>query len=183
MLETIKRAALRGARAAGHRLLRVGHPPLAVQAPQGPLVGVRAQGVAAKGIAAKSDVDRFAQIERLLDAVAPWSGDVPPGYAVEFFGILIDGKFIWNKAGPFGGRYESTNRPTVTDDGDAWFEIADWLASAQEASGRYVAVSLGASFGRQLVGAWKAVQALNPLPSLLVAVEPVAENCAWTRRH
>src|SRR5262249_39384342 len=66
---------------------------------------------------------------------------------------------------------------------EGWFEVADWLASAQEASGRYVAVSLGAAFGRQLVGAWKALQALNPLPSLLVAVEPVPENCAWMRSH
>jgi hypothetical protein len=43
MLETIKRAALRGVRAAGHRLLRLGHPSLTVRAPQGPLVGIRAR--------------------------------------------------------------------------------------------------------------------------------------------
>jgi hypothetical protein len=104
-------------------------------------------------------------------------------YKVDFLGILIDGKFIWNEVGPFGGRYVTTDRPTVANYGEGWFEVADWLASAQGASGRYVAVSLGAAFGRQLVGAWKALQALNPLPSLLVSVEPVPENCAWMRSH
>jgi FkbM family methyltransferase len=186
MLEIIKRAVLRGVRAAGHRLLRLGHPALAVQAPQGPLVGVRAQGIAAERIAAerhRSDVDRFAEIDRLLEAITPWSGEVPPGYAVDFLGILIDGKFIWNEVGPFGGCHVSTDRPTVANYGEGWFEVADWLASAQGASGRYVVVSLGAAFGRQLVGAWKAMQALNPLPTLLVAVEPVPENCAWMRSH
>jgi FkbM family methyltransferase len=186
MLETIKRAALRGVRAAGHRLLRLAHPPLAVQVPQGSTLGVRAQAVATERIAAErheSDVDRFAEIDRLLEAVSPWSGEVPPGYTVDFLGILIDGKFLWNEAGPFAGGHVSTNRPTVANYGEGWFEVADWLASAQEASGRYVAVSLGASFGRQLVGAWTALQALNPLPALLVAVEPVPENCAWMRSH
>jgi hypothetical protein len=44
-------------------------------------------------------------------------------------------------------------------------------------------ISLGAAFGRQLVGAFKALHALNPLPALLVGVDPVPENCAWMRAH
>jgi hypothetical protein len=68
MLETIKRAALRGVRAAGPRLQRLGHPPLAVQTPQGPLAGIRAQGGGAKRMAPmeqKSTIDRFSEIERM----------------------------------------------------------------------------------------------------------------------
>jgi hypothetical protein len=186
MLQTIKRTALRGIRAAGHRLLRLSHPPLVVQAAKGPLVGTRAQAENTERTLAeggKSAVDRFAEIDRLLEAITPWSGEVPPGYTVDFLGILTDGNFIWNETGPFGGEHVSTTRPTVANYGEGWFEVADWLVSAQEARGRYVVVSLGASFGRQLVGAWKAMQALNPLPSLLVAVEPVPANCAWTRSH
>jgi hypothetical protein len=185
MLQTLKRAALRAVRAAGHRLLRLGHPPLAVHAAQVPLVGVRTPADGIDRVATESGpaVDRFAEIDQLLDAITPWSGDVPPGYAVDFLGILIDGRFLWNEFGPFVGRHVSTVRPTVANYGEGWFEVADWLASAHEARGRYVAISLGASFGRQLVGAWKALQALNPLPSLLVAVEPVPENCAWLRSH
>jgi hypothetical protein len=182
MLQMMKRAALRGVLAAGHRLLRLGYPPVAANAEKGPLVGGRAHG--AQRLEQKSAVDRFIEIERLFFAITPWSGEVPPGYAVDFLGTLIDGKFLSNiGAGPFGGGHVSTNRPTVTNDGEGWFEVADWLVSAHEARERYVAISLGAGFGHQLVGAWKALQALNPLPSLLVAVEPVPENCAWIRSH
>jgi hypothetical protein len=186
MLETLKRAALRGVRAAGHRLLRLGHPPLAVHAPEVPLVGARTPVDGGDPVAAESRqpaIDRFAEIDQLLEAINPWSGEVPPGYAVDFLGILTDGKFIWNEVGPFAGRHVSTSRPTVANYGEGWFEVADWLASAHEARGRYVAISLGASFGFQLVGAFKALQALNPLPSLLVAVEAVPENCARVRSH
>jgi hypothetical protein len=186
MLETMKRAALRGVRAAGHRLLRLGHPPLAVQAPQAPVAGIRARGGGAARVAAKeqkSTVDRFAETEGLLAAITPWTGEVPPGYAIDFLGILTDGKFLWNAVAPFHGGHVSTERPTVANYGEGWFEIADWLASARDARGRYVAISLGASYGYQLVGAWKALQALNPLPSLLVAVEPVPENCTWIESH
>jgi hypothetical protein len=60
MLETIKRAALRGVHAAGHRLLRLGHPPLAGD--------IRAQGGGAKRVTPmeqKSTIDRFSEIERM----------------------------------------------------------------------------------------------------------------------
>ena len=186
MLERIKHTALRGIRAAGHRLLRLSHPPLVVHAPEGPLVGVRAQNERVKPIPTErenSALDRFAEVDRLLEAITPWSGEVPPGYTADFLGVFSDGNFIWNAVGPFGGGHVSTSRPTVANYGEGWFEVADWLVSAQEARGRYVAVSLGASFGYQLVGAWKALQLLNPLPSLLVGVEPVPENCARTRSH
>ena len=186
MLGTVKRAAHRALRAAGHRLLRLSHPPLTVHAPQAPGAGPRSPVDRVDRVAAEqqqSARDPFSEIEQLLARITPWSGEVPPGYSVDFLGILTDGRFLWNETGPFGGRHVSTERPTVENYGEGWFEVADWLASAHEARGRYVAVSLGASFGRQLVGAFKALHALNPLPSLLVAVEPVPENCAWLRSH
>jgi hypothetical protein len=186
MLPTIKRAAQRVLRAAGHRLLRLGHPPLAVRAPQVQPAGMRAQVDGGDRPATEKQqpaVDRFAEIEQLLAAITPWSGEVPPGYAVDFLGILTEGRFIWNAAGPVAGGHLTTNRPTVESYGEGWFEVADWLASARDARRRYVAVSLGAAYGAQLVGAFKALQALNPLPALLVAVDPVPENCVWVRSH
>jgi FkbM family methyltransferase len=185
MLQTIKHAVQRAARAAGHRLLRLGHPPLAVHPPARALgIGTSVEGVERVGSEkAQPAVEPFAEIEQLFAAVSPWAGEVPAGYAVDFLGVRTDGKFLWNQAGPFGGRHVTTSRPTVESDGEGWFEMADWLASARAARERYVAISLGAAFGRQLVGAFKALHALNPLPSLLVAVEPVPENCAWLRRH
>jgi hypothetical protein len=44
-------------------------------------------------------------------------------------------------------------------------------------------ITLGAHYGSQAVGAFKAVQCVNPMPCKLVAVEPVPENCAWMIEH
>jgi FkbM family methyltransferase len=190
MQKLIKRAVLRGIRAAGYVLVRAppSRPPLSLSANGAPLVGVRqAPEIGRKGQlpadGPSSRIDRFADVDGLLNAITPWSGDVPNGYVVDFLGILRDGNFLWNHTGPFGGHHVSTSLPTVATDGEAWFEVADWLVSAHEARQHYVAISLGAAFGHQLVGAWKALQAINPLPSRLVAVEPVPQNCTWMRSH
>jgi hypothetical protein len=59
----------------------------------------------------------------------------------------------------------------------------DWVQAAREARGRYVMVTLGASFGYQAVGSYRALQAVNPMPYKLVAVEPVPQNMEWVRCH
>jgi len=187
VLRLLKRAILRAIRAAGYVLvpLPLGEParaPGAVGAVASrPDVSRRAERDDRVPDAAGSTRDHFADVEALLELISPWSGAVPEGHVVDFLGILTPGKFLWNRTGPFPAHYESTRPPTLQTAGEAWFEIADWLASAHEASGRYVAISVGAAFGSQLVGAWKVLQAINPLPSLLVAVEPVPENCGWMR--
>jgi FkbM family methyltransferase len=129
--------------------------------------------------------DRFVEIDAMLGKVTPWSGYVPDGYMTDFLGILTDENFLWTKAVPFtpGGGYVTPERPTLATFGETYFEIADWFYSALDASDRYVAVSLGAAYGFQLVGAWKTLQAVNPMPAHLVAVEPVPVNCQWTRKH
>jgi FkbM family methyltransferase len=190
MRKLIKRAILRAIRAAGYMLvpLPISRPPLALRASEASLVGAARSpaidpenppAVAAPGRPA----DRLAEVDALLNLIVPWSGDVPNGYVVDFLGILRDGNFLWNAVGPFGGNHVTTSLPTVATHGEAWFEVADWLLSAHEARQRYVAISLGAAFGHQLVGAWKALQAVNPLPAQLVAVEPVPQHCGWMRSH
>jgi FkbM family methyltransferase len=185
-VKLVKRAILRAIRAAGYMLvplplgepaaLRAGGPAPAAGSP--PLAVERDRPPAGNPGAS---VDRFAEVEALLQRISPWSGEVPSGYSVDFLGILTDGRFLWNKAGPFGGRHETTSLPTVATHGEGWFEVASWLLSARDARDRYVAISLGAAFGAQLVGAWKALDAINPLPARLVAVEPVPEQCRWMR--
>jgi hypothetical protein len=190
MPELIKRAVLRALRATGYSLVRI--PVIRARVPQGAdgaaLVGAsRPPAIDPRDLLAaenqKSTADHFAEVDALLSSITPWSGEVPNGYVVDFLGILRDAKFLWNHVGPCGGQHESTRPPTVATHGEAWFEVADWLISAHEARRQYVAISLGASFGYQLVGAWKALRAINPLPSRLVAVEPVPQNCDWIRSH
>lgn len=183
-MKLVKRALLRVIRAAGYMLvpLPLDEPPATLGAGRAaPIVGSPPLAVDRDRPPAGATAERFAEVEALLRLIQPWSGDVPSGYSVDFLGILTDGSFLWNKAGPFGGRHETTSLPTVATHGEAWFEVASWLLSARDAQDRYVAISLGAAFGAQLVGAWKALQAINPLPARLVAVEPVPEQCRWMR--
>jgi hypothetical protein len=125
----------------------------------------------------------FAEVATLLDQIEPWSGDVPAGYVVDSLGILTDGSFLPGRAVPFEAHHETTDRPSLPTWGEGFFELADWLLAAREARDHFVGVSLGAAYGAQLVLAWKALMAVNPLPCRLVGVEPVPENCAWMRRH
>jgi FkbM family methyltransferase len=190
MLKQIRSVIRRAIQTTGYTVVRLppARPAAILSAKGTPLVGAvpqtairfRDQVADAKPM---SHGERYAEIDALLARVVPWSGQVPEGYAVDFLGILTDGSFLWHQTGPFGGQHVNTALPTLATYGEAWFEVADWFYSARDAGGQYVAVSLGAAFGAQLVGAWKVLQAINPMPARLVAVEPVPENCEWTRRH
>lgn len=117
--------------------------------------------------------------------ITPWSGEVPKGYLVDFLGTLTAADFrVMFGVNPdtAGGKKLVTRAPSIGD-GEGWFEAVNWVVSAQEARGRYVMVTLGACYGAQAVGSYRALQQLNPLPFKLVAVEPDPENMAWTRRH
>jgi len=190
MLNPLKRVVHRALRAMGYSLVRnpTLHHSSEVGTSDRPTVGLGQTSMVDFGDAAYSGQPsgadgRFAEVDAMLSRITPWSGYVREGYVVDFLGILTDGKFLWNKTGPFGGRNVTTELPTVASYGEAYFEIADWLYSARDASDRYVAISLGAAFGAQLVGAWKALQAINPMPAHLVAVEPVPKNCESARQH
>ena len=75
-----------------------------------------------------------------------------------------------------------TRLPTI-EDGEGWFEAANWMLAARAARDRYVMATLGACYGAQAVGSCRALQFFNPMPYKLVAVEPEPENYEWTRRH
>jgi FkbM family methyltransferase len=190
MWKPIKRAVHRAIGAMGYTLVRnpvlrhVGEPG----ASDRPMVGLSQTTTFDFGGEIRSEQptadDRFVEIDAMLSKVTPWSGHVPDGYAADFLGILTDKNFLWNM-GPFtsGGGYVTPELPTLATFGESYFEIADWFYSVLDASDRYVAVSLGAAYGSQLVGAWKTLQAVNPMPAHLVAIEPVPVNCEWTRKH
>jgi hypothetical protein len=125
----------------------------------------------------------FAEVEKLLGRIVPWSGDVPTGYTVDSLGILTDATFLVGRTGTFEAHHETTRTPSLATWGEGFLELADWLLAARDARNHFVAVSLGAAYGTQLVWAWKVLNAINPLPCRLVGVEPVPENCTWMRRH
>jgi hypothetical protein len=133
-------------------------------------------------------MNRLEDAASIFDGITPWEGFVPKGYVADFLGILTDFKFhVLSGVDPMtvGGGHVQTSLPVIGNggNGEGWFEAVNWLASARAARGRYVMITLGAHYGAQAVGAFKAVQRANPMPCKLVAVEPVPENCAWMVQH
>jgi FkbM family methyltransferase len=189
MLHLMKRALRRSLRSVGYAVVRIPEDKapavLRISAAREASAKPVAANVSQQSPAqvARPTRDRFAEIDALLSLVTPWSGRVPEGYIVDFLGILTKGSFLWNRTGPFDAYDVDTALPTLTTYGEGLFEVAEWFYSAREATDQYVVVSLGAAYGAQLVGAWKVLQAINPLPARLVAVEPVPENCEWIRQH
>jgi hypothetical protein len=129
-----------------------------------------------------SDLSEYA---RIFDGMQPWGGRLPSGYTVDFVGTLIDLKFRTVFSVPdnlTGGKFAQTRLPTVTD-GEGWFEAVDWIEAARAARGHFVMISLGACYGGQVVGCYRALQLINPMPSKFVAVEGNPENIDWMAQH
>jgi hypothetical protein len=129
-----------------------------------------------------NDLQEYANI---FDGIQPWSGFVPPGFQIDFMGTLTDGKFrtmFGVDPSAIGGAKVQTRLPTIGD-GEGWFEAVNWIAAAREARERYVMVTLGACYGAQAVGSYRALQHLNPMTYKLVAVEPEPDNFVWTAKH
>jgi hypothetical protein len=132
-----------------------------------------------------SGVNSLQDFADVFDGIKPWAGKVPKGYLVDFLGILTDAKFremFGINPATIGGGDVETRLPTI-EDGEGWFEAANWILAARAARDRFVMVTLGACYGAQAVGSWRAMQLLNPMPYKLVAVEPEPDNYEWTRRH
>jgi FkbM family methyltransferase len=118
--------------------------------------------------------------------VTPWRGHVPQGFLVDFLGTLTDASFRTDfgvDAATVGGSHQETTLPVLSRDGEGWFEAYNWVAAAREARGEFRMVTLGACYGAQAVGAYRALMQINPMPCKLVAVEPDPGNLAWLRKH
>lgn len=130
-------------------------------------------------------VSKLQDFANVFDGIKPWAGKVLKGYMVDFLGILTDAKFremFGVNPATAGGTDVETRLPTI-EDGEGWFEAANWMLAARAARDRFVMVTLGACYGAQAVGSCRAMQLLNPMPYKLVAVEPEPDNYEWTRRH
>jgi hypothetical protein len=132
-----------------------------------------------------SGVNNLQEFASIFDGIKPWAGKVPKGYLVDFLGVLTDAKFremFGVDPAMVGGTHVETRLPTI-EEGETWFEAANWILAARAARDRFVMVTLGACYGAQAVGSCRALQLLNPMPYKLVAVEPEPDNYEWTRRH
>jgi hypothetical protein len=122
----------------------------------------------------------------IFDGIQPFAGPVSSGYVVDFLGMRTDANFwttLYGVEPPnVGDGLVQTKVPTITD-GEIWFEAVNWVVAAREATTHYVMITLGACYGAQAVGSYRALQAINPMPYKLVAVEPEPQNYERTARH
>jgi hypothetical protein len=126
-------------------------------------------------------INNLAAHQFLLDELTPWAGAVPKGYLVDVMGTLTDVRFQPQSGlapSDVGGGHVETKVPSFGNGGNGewWFEAVNWLVSAREARDRYVMITLGAHYGAQAVGAYRALQLVKPLPCKLVAVEAEPDN-------
>jgi hypothetical protein len=129
-----------------------------------------------------NDMKAYANV---FDGIKPWSGQLPEGFTVDFVGTLIDLKFrtIFPVAAELtGGKFVQTRLPIMSD-GEGWFEGVNWVAAARDAHDYFVMITLGACYGGQAVGSYRALQLINPMPSKFVAVEGDPENVDWMKQH
>lgn len=133
----------------------------------------------------KSPVDALTNYADVFGGIAPWSGTAPAGSTVDFLGQQTFHKFLPLTAFPpeeSQQRHVQARLPVI-EDGELWFEAANWVLAAREARDRFVMFTLGANYGNQAVGAALALKQLNPMPFRLVAVEPEPENRRWVEAH
>jgi hypothetical protein len=141
-------------------------------------------------------MNRLEDFTNIFAGLHPWAGEVPLGFSVDFQGTLTDVTFRQNWAGDaIGGSHVETELPSLENTtpaqftattrwrGEGWFEAVNWYLAAREARNRFVMVTLGAWHGSQAVGSYRALQAVNPMPCRLVAVEPMTESMDLVRRH
>lgn len=114
-----------------------------------------------------------------------FSGPPPPGWIVDFLGIRTQWKFVdghWpHSAEAISQMWQKTPAPEVN--GLEYYEWVDLLHAVLSARERFVMVELGAGYGRWAVRAAKLLQAVNPLPFTLVAVEAEPTHFAWLSEH
>jgi FkbM family methyltransferase len=77
-------------------------------------------------------------------------------------------------------RAVSENLPEFDEE---YFEWVDLLESVKRATGRYVLIELGASYGRWAVRASHALKRMNPMPFQAVAVGPEPTHFEFLKQH
>jgi FkbM family methyltransferase len=114
-----------------------------------------------------------------------YSGEVPPGYLVDFLGVQISDKFVLGLQGvsPYPEGTTVQNAPHPHPD-EEYFEWIDLLESVVAAKGSYTMIDLGAGFGKWAVRAVFAARQYNPkLRCHVIAVEAEPTVYGWMREH
>jgi len=114
-----------------------------------------------------------------------YSGEIPPGYHVDFLGTQISHKFIAGQPGVIScpDRRIVQDFPYPEPD-EEYFEWIDLLESVVAAKGSYTMIELGAGYGRWALRAAFAARQYNPkLRCHVIAVEAEPTVYGWLKEH
>lgn len=117
----------------------------------------------------------------VFDRFKLWSGEVDPGWSVNFLGVRTRDEFTAGMTGIVSSkrRRVDTQYPPFDEE---YFEWVDVLEPVLAAVGTFVMIELGAGWGRWLMNA-AAAAAQRDLAVHLVGVEAEPTHFRWMRRH
>lgn len=118
----------------------------------------------------------------VFHSFTPWSGQVEPGFGVNFLGVRTRQVYFqihWGKPTP--GGYRQT---TYSSFDEEYFEWIDLLSAVVAATDRFTMIELGAGWGRWLVNSAIALKRLGrTIPCQLVGVEAEPQHFQWMQVH
>jgi FkbM family methyltransferase len=121
----------------------------------------------------------------LFRQYACWSGDVPAGFAVNFFGVKTRQDYTTAVTRDPSSRSSRPSYVTTTypDFGEEYFEWIDILESVANADKQFVMIELGAGYGRWLVNAATALRKTRRLVPYLIGVEAEPSHFEMMKQH
>lgn len=119
----------------------------------------------------------------VFEGISPWSGKIPPGFAVDFLGTITRYAFEEDMSSACKDRTNQTTPANLPEFNEEYFEWVELLESVKQAKNRYVFVELGARYGRWAVRASQALKRLNPMPFHAVAVEAEPTHFEFLKLH
>jgi FkbM family methyltransferase len=115
---------------------------------------------------------------------APWHGQVPQDFIVNFLGVLTRVEYFEPYAkisrGYPADRYVSADYPAFDEE---YFEWVDVLETVLAAKDHFTMIELGAGFGRWTAIAAVALRSRGSLPHTLLAVEAEPTHFKWLIEH
>lgn len=109
-----------------------------------------------------------------------WQGDVEPGFAPNFLGVMTRGTFSPLLTACDKMTYVSTTYPAFDEE---YFEWVDVLEAVTRARRQFTMIELGAGWGRWLVNAAIAVEQFSGIPCRLIGLEAEPAHYEWMKLH
>jgi FkbM family methyltransferase len=109
----------------------------------------------------------------------PWSGNVPSGMRVTYYGSLMRDTFY----GPNRNRPSYHQTPIYPAIDEELYEWIDLLEAIDTAVGRFTMIELGAGFGRWLVAGGCTVRRQRPMPMMLIGAEAEPHHFTMMEQH